>query len=164
SRAAACAVFPDDIFLDYGERDDTIARRKVSIAVHVKPGCEVVMKLVANDRREVAAVALINAVLAVRVRFVVLNHRVITEREKNSGEPAVVSLAVLNRYEIRIPQINAVALCARAFQSINHPVPDRRAEVLNLDQALMPIRRAERVDDYSAHCLCHQSANTAGGP
>src|SRR6185503_16191141 len=125
---------------------------------------EVVMELVANDRREVAAVALINPVLAVRVRFVVLNQRVITERQKYSREPAVVGLTVLHGYEIRIAQIDAVTLSAREFESVDHPVPDRRAEVLNLDQALMPIRRTERVDDYSSHCLYHQGANTTGGP
>ena len=117
------------------------------------------MKAVSSNRRKVTAVALIYSVLAVRIRLVVLNQRMISKGQKDSGDRAVVNHAVLNRDKISISKIDAVALGARTLEPVDDPVAHGRAKVLDLDQALMPVRRTQRVYENGSGCRGFKSAN-----
>src|SRR6185295_3448624 len=96
--------------------------------------------------------------------LVVLNYRVVAERKKDPGRPAVVYVAVLNADVIGVPEIAAVARRAGELKSFNNPVADDGVEVLDLDQAGVPVSRTEGIDEDRRSGVFFESAHGGSSP
>src|SRR5262249_44325453 len=134
--AAAGAIVVDDVLLNERSGDDAVAAL-ADVAVHVDAGRGVAVECVAADGRIIAAIGVVDAVLAVVVRRVVLDHIVVAEGEKDASRRAVVDRAVLHGDIVRVARVDAVFARAGHFEAVNGPVIDVVVVVLDFQDAVV---------------------------
>src|SRR5207302_1116375 len=157
-RASADAVLKNDVLFNYRKRDDAIAWSLCAVAIHVNTGGVVVMRSVASYCWEVAAVTVIDAVLAVECRFVVLNQGMIAEREKYSRKRGAVGIAILNGDEISYSNVETITRRVCRFEPVDNPIAYDVPEQLDFDVAVVPIRWTGSVHENACSAIGFQCA------